>query len=86
MSSKLSIVVPCYNEVLNLPHIFAQFDDLLAKHTDEDIESFWRFYFDGPHPEETIPDELNGIKTINRKIYSLMGKALKAVQQKRKDE
>ena len=37
MSSKISIVVPCYNEVLNLPHIFAQFDDLLEKHKDVEI-------------------------------------------------
>lgn len=32
MNFELSIAVPCYNEVLNLPHIFAQFDDLLARH------------------------------------------------------
>ncbi len=37
MAAQLSIVVPCYNEVLNLPHIFAQFDELLAKHSDVEI-------------------------------------------------
>ena len=37
MSPKLSIVVPCYNEVLNLPYIFAQFDEIIAKHDDVEI-------------------------------------------------
>ncbi len=37
MATTLSIVVPCYNEVLNLPHIFLQFDDLLKKHPDVEI-------------------------------------------------
>ena len=35
--TRLSIVVPCYNEVLNLPHIFVQFDDLLVKHEGVEI-------------------------------------------------
>ena len=37
MKTQLSIVVPCYNEVLNLPNIFAKFDDILAKRTDIEV-------------------------------------------------
>lgn len=58
----------------------------LKKHTDETIFGFWFFYFDGPTPNEQIPDQLKIIKDYDRHIFSIMSNALHEVQLKWKDD
>lgn len=41
----------------------------------QDEESFWRFYFDEPHPPKAIPGSLMKIRALNEKIYWSMIKA-----------
>ena len=57
------------------------FIEVLSKRNTKEIQGFWHFYFDGPHPPETIPKELESIKQLNAQIYRLMEAALKAVQE-----
>ena len=57
------------------------FCELLSGYTDKEIQSFWYFYFDGPHPADTIPEELEKVKQINERIYRLMEVGLSKAQQ-----
>jgi hypothetical protein len=43
---------------------------ILSKYKDEEIRSFWYFFFDEPHPNEKLPNELKQIK--DKRIYDLM--------------
>ena len=61
------------------------FNQLLSKRNDKEIQSFWRFYFDGPHPPEKLPKELEKIKELNEQVYYLMMLALKEVQKEWKE-
>ena len=45
------------------------------------VKSFWYFYFDSPHPAKKLPTELEEMKEIDAKNFSLMELALKEVQQ-----
>ena len=45
---------------------------LLKQITNDKIKSFWYFYFDSPHPQNQIPEQLQKIKSIDNKIYYLM--------------
>lgn len=49
--------------------------NILENKNDEEIRSFWYFFFDGPHPDKNIPKELIKMKVINPKIYALMEEA-----------
>ena len=53
--------------------------ELLENSSDEEIKSFWYFYFDEPNPDENIPKEFNNMKIVSPKIYSLMEVAHKEV-------
>lgn len=56
---------------------------LLSKYSDDDIYSFWYFYFDGPHPENVKPDYeslLAEVKQHNAKIAGLMECAFKKLR------
>lgn len=55
--------------------------ELLSKHKNDEVKSFWYFYFDGPHPPDKLPKELEKIKEIDKRVYTLMEEALKEVQQ-----
>lgn len=57
------------NKVLNDPGLVVY---ILKDMPDNRIRSFWFFYFDGVHPEEQIPKQLQKIKSINNRIYNLM--------------
>lgn len=48
---------------------------ILKNMNNDNIYSFWYFYFDGPVPNKQISKPLKRIKTINQRIYSLMTKA-----------
>lgn len=52
------------------------FCELLSKRSDQEISSFWHFYFDSPVQVKEIPEELHKIKEMNKRIYSLMEQAL----------
>ena len=57
--------------------------ELLSKRNDDEIISFWRFYFAGPAPKKSISEclpKVEGIKDINHHIYSLMQKAIQDVR------
>jgi len=58
----------------------------LQNRTDEEIESFWFFYFDGPHPPDEIPEHLRFVKEYDQRVYILMMKGLLKVQEKWKDD
>jgi hypothetical protein len=60
------------SKVLNNPELTV---DILKNMADNRIQSFWYFYFDSPHPEKQIPEQLQKIKSIDTKIYNLMVKA-----------
>jgi hypothetical protein len=60
---------------------FESFNHSLSKRSDNEIKSFWHFYFDGPHPPENLPKELEQIKELNEQVYFLMTSALKEVQE-----
>lgn len=60
---------------------FESFNHSLSKRSDNEIKSFWHFYFDGPHPPENLPKELEQIKELNEQVYFLMMSALKEVQE-----
>ncbi len=53
--------------------------EILEKYSDRNIESFWFFYFDGPHPSSQIDDRLQTLKDKDSKIYKLMISAHKKV-------
>ena len=55
---------------------------LLESKSDEEINSFWYFYFDGPHPEENIPKEFDIMKITTPKIYALLESSHKEVLKK----
>ena len=67
------------NEDINL------FSKLLIIRDDMEIQKFWYFYFDGPHPIKTLPDELQKVKEINGRLFLIMELALKEVQQNWKE-
>ncbi len=52
---------------------------ILKDRTDEKIESFFIFFFDGPHPNREIPKEFESFKS-DKKFYQLMRTALEKVQ------
>jgi hypothetical protein len=58
---------------------------ILKSYSDNEIYSFWYFYFDGPHPVEEIPDHLQTIKDFDGRVYSLMCNALEEVKESWKD-
>ncbi|SDT26419.1 hypothetical protein SAMN05216490_2895 [Mucilaginibacter mallensis] len=45
---------------------------ILKSLPEEQIKSFWYFYFDGVHPKKEIADSLLKIKSIDNKVYTLM--------------
>ena len=49
----------------------------LAKREDDVIKGFWYFYFDRPHPPQTISQALQSVKQLDGHIYQLMEAALK---------
>ncbi len=61
------------------------FCELLSGYSDKEIQGFWYFYFDGPHPADAIPEELQKAELINERIYRLMETGLKEVQQSWKE-
>jgi hypothetical protein len=62
------------------------FCQLLSKRSDGEIKSFWYFYFDGPHPIERLPEELQKVRKLGPRVFSLMQTALKEVSQAWKEE
>jgi hypothetical protein len=56
------------------------FARILSKHSKDDIKSFWYFYFDGPHPPNKIPDELNKFKEIDPDLYELIKQSFAKVK------
>lgn len=52
---------------------------LLEFKNDSEIESFWIFFFDGPHPKKMIPEQLQYFSEKDKRIYSLLEKALDKV-------
>ncbi len=48
---------------------------LLQSMNEKEVESFWYFYFDGPHPKKRISESLQKIKSIDVSIYDIMLKA-----------
>lgn len=61
------------------------FSQHLSNRTQEEVKSFWRFYFDEPYPPEKLPEELEQIKKLNEQVYLLMVSALSEVQKEWKD-
>ena len=53
----------------------------LENYSDKEIKSFWYFLFDGPHPSETIPVDIDKIRSINGRIASLAEKAFHEVHE-----
>ena len=52
--------------------------DILSKYKDDEIESFFYFFFYGPHLRwNTIPEELKIIEKYNPNIFKLMKNGLK---------
>ena len=51
--------------------------DVLKVMPDNDVKSFWYFYFDGPVVDKQISIRLQKIKIIDEKIYNLMMEAHK---------
>ncbi|MDP9046624.1 MAG: hypothetical protein M3N14_00710 [Bacteroidota bacterium] len=45
---------------------------ILKTMPENQIRSFWYFYFDGAHPKKIINEPLQKIKSFNLKIYNLM--------------
>jgi len=59
-------------KVLNNPALIVY---ILKGMSNGRIQSFWYFYFDGPHPRKQIAEPLQKIRFINNRIYDLMLKA-----------
>ena len=53
----------------------------LENYSDKEIKSFWYFLFDSPHPSETIPVDIDKIRSINGRIASLAEKAFHEVHE-----
>lgn len=53
----------------------------LENYSNKEIESFWYFLFDGPHPSETIPVNIDKISSINDRIAGLAEKAFREVHE-----
>jgi hypothetical protein len=57
---------------------------ILSLYSEEEIKSFFLFFFDGIHPMwKEIPRELIVIKDIDENIYAYLGKALKEVNDRK---
>ncbi len=62
------------NEFFENPALAA---DVLEEFSDTEIESFFFFFFDAPHPVwKSIPKELMPIKKINPRVFMLMKSGL----------
>jgi hypothetical protein len=62
-------------------HVYADLSlttSILSKYNDEDIKSFWYFFFDEPHPNEKMPNELKNIE--DKRILNLMQQSYRQVQ------
>ena len=44
----------------------------LNEYNEQDIESFWKFYFDEPHPENLDFNELDNFKQLDSKMYCII--------------
>ena len=44
-----------------------------------EIESFWYFLFDGPHPAETFPIDINQLRSIDSQMATIAEKAFEKV-------
>ena len=53
---------------------------ILKERTDEEIESFFIFFFDGPHPKKEVPKEFESLKS-DKKFYKIIRTALDKVQE-----
>lgn len=60
------------NKILNNPTLTIH---ILKGMSNDKIQSFWYFYFDGAHPKKEMEEPLQKIKLINKRIYDLMVKA-----------
>ena len=58
------------------------FCELLSAREDDEIKSFWHFYFDGPIIAKEIPEELQKLEQIDNRVYILMKQELKEMQKK----
>ncbi|MFC4221161.1 hypothetical protein [Flagellimonas marina] len=54
--------------------------DLLQSKSQTEVLSFWKFYFDGPHPVHEVPSFLK--EAITPDMYRIVSEALQNVQQK----
>lgn len=54
---------------------------ILENHSNQEIKSFWYFLFDGPHPSETIPIDIEKIRDINGQVANLAEKAFRGVHE-----
>lgn len=55
----------------------SDFIPLLAEYTDEEVKSFWHFFYDGPHPDHPLVEEryesmLKRLLEKNRRVAKLM--------------
>lgn len=58
---------------------FVLFDEILRAKTDKEIESFWVFFFDGPHPEK--PSKVKRYNEIISKLEEIDPKMIPMVEQ-----
>lgn len=52
---------------------------VLSNFSEEEIVSFWYFFFDGPCPDQILPGEYEKVEFINKRIFLLMKAGLKKV-------
>ncbi len=48
------------------------FCSILNEYNEQNIESFWEFYFDEPHPENLDFNELDNLKKLDNKMYNII--------------
>ncbi|MFA5670399.1 MAG: hypothetical protein WC967_14255 [Balneolaceae bacterium] len=61
------------------------FIELLKSYPKKEQKSFWHFFFDGPHPQEDVPVELELIKVIDSESFNIIQEALNDVQEEWKE-
>jgi hypothetical protein len=75
-------VITCFQIVLQ-EKVFAKPEltfNLLEKKTDEEIKSFFYFFFDSVHPNwKGVPKEFQKLKKSNTRVYGLMKVSYDAV-------
>lgn len=57
--------------------------DVLSRYSEYKVRQFWDFYFDGPHLQHHLVDQLAGLRRCNLLSYELLNQEFKKASEKK---